>query len=324
MDPCERQMKSNQLLIALIVFGSLICAAGFAVIDGIAQQKKVRRVVRVARPTFEENNWQDIYFEDVDSALVGARPEISEPEAPTVAANESESSTSTGAWSDVVSSSTLEDEAKSLVQKLNTTLTSPVKFKTSYTDVNQIFSELALVFAIIQQYDGDVRWKDDAPNALAAMQRAAVNSRNSSDASYEYCNLRKFELTDLIRGENYPQIETPSETIDWTNVIDRSPSMIRLQISDDQIKQWTAAEDEFESNTDKIFHEAQWVSAIARVIAMEDMDDTDDDGYLEFCGSMEEAAKETVDAVKLNDYGRASKYANLMSQSCSNCHEEWK
>ena len=310
---------------------TLLTLVGLASVVVIGQQQqKVRKVTRVARPNFDETDYSDVYFDNVADGLVGKRP-ASSAESTSIASNSANSSTGESgtpttqfSWSAVISGPTLEDEVKSLVKKLNETLTTPVKFRTSYNDVNQTFAELSLCFAVIRQFDDEVRWKSDAANALAAMQRAVVNSRTSTDKAYAYCNQRKFELTDLIRGESFPEIEKPSDEIDWSNVIDRSPAMVRLELSDQQLKQWTADESVFQENVDKILHESELVSTIATVIAMEGMDDTEDDGYLEFCTSMGTAANETVAAVKVNDYETASLSANLMSQSCSNCHEEWR
>lgn len=314
-------------LVGVIFVGCLISVIGVAGVVAIGQERKVRKVTRVNRPTFTDADWQSLYFADINEALIGERPAALE--APIeLAGNDANSSSADAnrkfAWSEYVSAVTIEDEVKSLVQKLNVDLTTPVKFKTSYIDVNQTFSELALCFALIQDFDADVRWKDSSANAFAAVQRATVSSRSSTDQSYAYCNSRKFELTDLVRGESFGEIEKPSDTVDWSDVIDRSPAMVRLEVSDNQLKEWTANQSVFESNVDKILHEAEWVAAIAEVIAKEGMSDADDDGYVEFCKSMGAAARETVEAVKTNDFEKASKYANLMSQSCSNCHEEWR
>ena len=104
----------------------------------------------------------------------------------------------------------------------------------------------------------------------------------------------------------------------------RTETMVRLQRSDELLKAWTADAAVFAKQKKKIIQEAQWVAAIAEVIAKEGMDDADVDDYVEFCSGMKSAAQETVAATKLDNFEGASKAANLVSQSCNNCHEEWR
>ena len=57
---------------------------------------------------------------------------------------------------------------------------------------------------------------------------------------------------------------------------------------------------------------------------MENMNDADDDGYLDLAKSMIAAANQTKDACLNQDYGAAATAINLIDQSCNNCHDEWK
>ena len=54
------------------------------------------------------------------------------------------------------------------------------------------------------------------------------------------------------------------------------------------------------------------------------MDDADVEEYVAFCEAMKKAAVNTVEATKSDDFDAASKFANLVSQSCNDCHEEWR
>ena len=100
--------------------------------------------------------------------------------------------------------------------------------------------------------------------------------------------------------------------------------MRRLETSDKLLKEWTADEATFAKQKSKIITEAQWVAAIAEVIAKDGMDDADVEEYVAFCEAMKKAAVNTVEATKSDDFDAASKFANLVSQSCNDCHEEWR
>jgi len=289
--------------------------------------KKIRKVKRVAKPTFDGSK-NDIYFKDVfKDGLVGDRPDKT---AAQLAAKDNGAKSqqaakdgSTG-WSSLIDGTTIEDEIKSLNQELAKSVTSPVKFKTTYNDVRQTMSLLSMSFAIVREFEGEIRWKDHAPAAQAALQQAAINARSNESQNFNYCKARKFDLEDLVRGGSFAETEKPSEAVEWGDVIGRTETMRRLGTSDELLKQWTADETTFAKQKSKIISEAQWVTAIAEVIAKEGMDDADVEDYVAFCEAMKKAAVGTVEATRSDDFEAASKFANLVSQSCNNCHEEWR
>ena len=292
--------------------------------------KKIRKVTRVAKPTFDGSK-KGIYFKDVfKDGLVGDRPGKAQAAAAAAVASNvagetaEESEVSSTGWSSIIDGPTIEDEVKSLNQALAKSVTTPVKFKTTYNEVRQTMAVLSMSFAIIREFDGEVRWKDHARAAQAALQKAATNARNNTDQTFNYCNARKFDLQDLVRGGSFTEIEKPSDELDWSDVIGRSETMKRLEKSDELLKEWTADKSTFAKQKNRIISEAQWVAAIAKVIARENMDDADSDDYIAFCKAMEKAAVETVSATRNDDFDVASKSANLISQSCNNCHDEWR
>ena len=289
-------------------------------------QKKIRRVQRVAKPKFDGTKG-DIYFKDVfKDGLVGDRPDKSATTqlATRNSAPSDGEAPKTAGWSSLIDGTTIEDEIKSLNQELAKSVTTPVKFKTTYKDVRQTMSILSMSFAIIREFDGEVRWKDHAPAAQAALQQAAINARSSAAQDFNYCNARKFDLEDLVRGGSFAEAVKPADELEWGDVIGRTETMRRLETSDKLLKEWTADEATFAKQKSKIITEAQWVAAIAEVIAKDGMDDADVEEYVAFCEAMKKAAVNTVEATKSDDFDAASKFANLVSQSCNDCHEEWR
>ena len=308
----------------------VLLAVVFAQQQDTKSKKKIRKVTRVTRPTFEEPK-DDVWFEDVfKDGLVGPRPNANQAKAAAAQVasadktSDSDAAGTTNGWSALIDGATLEDEIKSLNQELAKSVTTPVKFKTAYNNVRQTMSMLSMAFAIVRDYDGDVRWKEHAGAAQAALAQAATNARSNANTSFNYCNARKFDLEDLVRGGSFAEVEKIPDELDWSAVIGRSETMVRLEMSDTMLKEWTADEATFGKQKAKIISEAQWVAAIADVIAKENMDDADVDEYVEFCVAMKDAAVNTVSATRNDDFEAASKFANLLSQSCNNCHEEWR
>ena len=67
----------------------------------------------------------------------------------------------------------------------------------------QDFTVLALLFAIINDYDAQVRWKNDAPALRDAFSRAAGNCKTGSPQAYAEAKLRKDDLTDVVGGNAF-------------------------------------------------------------------------------------------------------------------------
>ncbi|MDB4766120.1 hypothetical protein OAG71_00385, partial [bacterium] len=293
------------------------------------QPQTIRRVKRAARPVFEDDA-SGLFFKNVYAeGTVGERPDIgsltkSATALASTAGNGGDSDSPTDVWSQIVDASVIEDEVKSLQQQLNQLVTSPVVFQTKYDEVNQRFEMLSMLFAIIRQYDGDIRWTEQAPVAQFLFQKAAVASRNGAAKGFQYCKARKEDLQELVRGGSIVSNEPVADTVDWESAVNRTPIMEQLEVSNDELKRMTSSESEFKSNTEQIFHQSNLLAAMAKVIIQEGMPDAEEEGYVEFGRQMETASLQLKSAVKLNDFGSASSAANAVSQSCADCHDEWR
>ncbi len=163
-------MKPDRVIaICLIV----LCIVSGAVAASAVQERKTKKVTRVKRPNFTERDWDGIYFENLFAeGLDGDRPLNLNP---ATAANPVEATTGAVVeqnqvagpadglvWSSLIERSTLEDEVKRLQRKLTVDVTTPVKFKSDYAKAHQSYSMLSMLFAIIREYDQEVRWQNFA------------------------------------------------------------------------------------------------------------------------------------------------------------------
>ncbi len=152
-----------------------------------------------------------------------------------------------GKWSELISAEVLEDEVKSLQMATSQSVTTPGMFTAGgYKSVRRDFSILALLFAVIGEYDGNVRWRQQAPAVRDQLARAAANAKVSSIQAFNEAKQRKLDLNDLVRGGT-PNTAKPAERMArWDRVCDRQPLMQRLTIaSDERLAPWTASETEF-------------------------------------------------------------------------------
>ena len=297
--------------------------------QGQKTPRTIRRVKRAARPVFKDES-SDLFFKDVYAeGTVGERPDVGaltkSAAASAIAGGTGDGSdSSSDVWSQIVDASAIEDEVKSLQQELNQLVTTPVMFQTKYDEINKRYELLSMLFAIIRQYDGDIRWNEQAPVAQVLFQKAAVASRNGAAKGFQYCKARKEDLQELVRGGSIVSNEKVPDTVDWESAVNRSPIMEQLEIANDELKKMTSSESEFKSNTSKIFHQSNLLAAMSKVIIQDGMPDAEEEGYVEFGRQMEKASLQLKSAVKLNDFNSASTAANAVSQSCADCHDEWR
>lgn len=293
------------------------------------KSQTIKRVKRAARPSFNEGASKDILFKDVYAeGTVGERPDVSALSAETniaaLGASDGQVTQSGDAWSQIIDASVIEDEVKSLQQELNTLVTTPVLFQTKYNDVNERFEVLSMLFAIIRQYDGDIRWDEQAPTAQFLFQQAAVSSRAGTAKGFQYCKARKEDLQELVRGGSIAAGGQIPDSIDWSVAANRSPIMVRLETANEDLKRMTSSESEFKAHSEEVFRLSNLVAAMAKVIVQEGMPESEEESYVEFGDQMKSASLELKSAVKLNDFQAASKAANAVSQSCADCHSEWR
>ena len=301
-------------------------------------------VRRAKRPLFQARDWDGVYFENLfREGLVGARPQpgSSSPQRGSGAGNAIAGTGATGAkepaksgsgagpspagtWASVVPGEAIESEIKRLHLQLVQDLTTPIKFKTDYLKVRQSYSLLSMWFAIIFEYDGEVRWKQAAAIVQPACWRAAANARTDGEQAYQYARLRRDELQELIRGGAFGDSEKPIEAVDWSQVVDRVPTMIQLESSLNNLKTLTASKAEFQGSVEDVVQQAAVIAAIGKVLSNETMEGGDDEGYRDLAGEMRGGATTLLEAVKLNDFDSASSAVNRIEQSCNKCHEDWR
>ncbi len=291
------------------------------------------RVTRAKRPQFRDRDWEGIYFENLfRDGLVGDKPDrpaLTTP-VPALADNTTTEESPTGGaasgsqWSQLISAEVLEDEIKRTVARLSGDVATPSKYQSDYLSARQSFSMLSLWFAVIFEYQDQVRWKPQAAAMQPAMARAAANARVSSGQSYQYARARLDALQQLLRGESPPAAETPVESIDWPYSVGRSPVMIRMQESLDELKAWTADAGAFRRNRAEVEHHAQLLAALGQALLQPEMDDADDDDYAKHARGLIQDALAMLQAARLDNVDDVDKSLKRVERRCSNCHADWR
>lgn len=292
---------------------------------------------RAKAPEFNNTTTSIIFFKDVFAeALQGERPKVLSENntAPPAAMGSSGGGTQApaaasggqaGEWADIISPTTIQDEVKRLNNQLVETVQNVRKFNGGgFEEARRDFTELALLFEIIAEHDGDVRWKEFALSARDGFARAGFNSKVGTDNSFKEAKLRAEDLEQLVRGGSIDVREADPKAT-WEAIADRPPLMQRLEIAyQKRLKPMTASESEFKSNMEEILHEAEIIAAIGHAMQKEGFEYYDDDDYITYSQQMQDAALKVVKAVKENNADAARAAAGDVGQSCTLCHESYR
>ena len=289
---------------------------------------------RAALPKWDKASSGDFFADVFKEGVVGTRPDFGKVAAtpgtggkPTPMAGDDTPPPAGGvfAWSQFISSSTVEDEIKSSKKIIDEEVSTPAKFAgNGYKTARKQFSVLAIMFAIIREYDGEIRWKADGPAARDVFGRTASNCKVGTIQVYNEAKLRKTELEDLLNGSGLKDRQGEAKAV-WTAVTDRSPLMQRLEICHQQRMQpWIGNKGEFKDHSEEMVHEAQLVAAFAEVLKKDGMEDGDDADYAAFCNRMSKAALDIVDAAKRDDYDKARAAVGEIDKCCTDCHQAYR
>ena len=299
-------------------------------------QSKTGPVRRAQPPQFDDTT-KRAFFADIfaeGGPLVGERPaSLSTTAQPTGGSGSSSGSDAGGArpeagsfaWSQIVSATTIEDEIKAIKMQVDKDVDKLNQFKSrGYKACRTHFSMLGMLFAIIQEYDGDVRFKKDAAAARDLFAKAGRNCKVATDASYKESKIRKAELQDLIGGAGLQTKARDPKTV-WEEACERSQVMKRLETAvQGKLQGWTANKADFNGKLDEIKHEAELVAAISEVLMKDGMEDAGDEDYDGYARRMKDAALNIVDAVKLKSDESARKAVGEINKACTECHESYR
>lgn len=284
---------------------------------------------RAKLPTFDSAKTDRIFFPDVFARLDGERPanpNVRIVQAPAGGApSGGEAANQSYAWSKIISGVSIEDEIKAIKLATDKNITTPQDFAgRGYKEIRRDFSVLAMLFAIINEHDGDVRWKKEAAAARDIFARTASNAKAGNNNVYNESKKRKDELQDLLNGSALATAAEAEEN-DWEKIADRSPLMQRLEAAQDKkLAKWTSSADTFSEEIEGVMREAEIVAAIAEVLTREGMEDGDDETYAGFANLMKNSALDIVAAVKSNNAEQARKATGEIAKACSDCHDNYR
>jgi len=290
---------------------------------------------RAKPPATFDKDVTTFFATDAKSHLTGERPAASSAPAPAtkgqqmpaaeeVATDTPAAAAAGGGWSALISGDALMAEVKSWQPVLNEHLASLGAFNGGgYRKLRPAFSMMAVSMAIIAEYEGEVRWKDQAPAARDGFAKAGYNLKVASDSSFKEAKLRAEDLAALLRGEDVSA--AADAEFSWEKVSARPPLMSRLEAAHkERLSPATSNDADFAKRSEEILHEAQIVAVLAEVIKKEGYEYADDEGYQEYCDNMKAAALELIEAVNTKNGDAARRAVGAMGKACDDCHGDFR
>jgi hypothetical protein len=285
-----------------------------------------------ARPPHWSRDVLDTFFDDAREKLVGARPDYERQAAESQGSAAETTVVSTGtkqtefAWSKLIAAETLEAEVKRAGQTLAAGTTSPSQFKGGgYKDARRSLSELAVLFAVTAQYDGDARWKDVAAGLRDTFAKSAANAKTGTDESFRMATARRDELAELVRGGRPQVAKAMAVVADWSQVAARPPIMQRINLAhQERLTKWLADPAAFRRNQNDAAHEAQVVAMLAEVIHREAFEFSDDETYVGYAHDLEQAMGDVSAATGAGNFEPAREALGRASKACVECHAGYR
>jgi len=319
------------------LIGLAAVALAVSSLAAVAQTKSTKPVKRAVPPKFTKSD--TFYADAFKEGLVGERPaNLGQAAAPgtTGAAGGSSAPASGGGvpagagggWSSLISAATIEDTIKSVKQQVDQEVTTPSDFAgKGHKLARRDYTLLAVLFGIASEYEGDVRWKKDAPVARDAFARSANNFKVGTQQAYQEAKVRKEELNELVGGSSpYTGKEADAKAA-WGQVASRAPLMQHIEtVWEPRLKPALADKNQFAASGDKVLRDAELLAVIGEVLGKEGMQDasTPDSEYNKFCARLRDAAKSIVEAVKTKNYDQAASAGSAIGKACAECHENYR
>ncbi|MDP6445120.1 MAG: cytochrome c [Pirellulaceae bacterium] len=227
-------------------------------------------------------------------------------------------------WTSIISGTTIEDEIKRVTTALKKDVTSPAAFSNGGFHAARVhLTELTMLFAIIGQYDGDVRWKTDAPAARALFARTAANCKTGSVNAYQEVKTRIDDLDGMLGGFAFKR---PAERVDanWRELLSRAALMKRMEQIVRSLHPESAGRSEAGVNQEKVLHHAELIAAVGTIIQQAEMEDAGDEEYASFATALTVNANSLSRAATAKDVNGVRRAMARVTRSCTDCHQDYR
>ncbi|MBI3469208.1 MAG: cytochrome c [Planctomycetes bacterium] len=326
----------------LFVFAALVFTAAAVAFAQSQPKRPALKKQSGARPPVWSKSVLDVFFPDARRELGDPGTRIANrssaspatPALPVTATPTAAAATEAAggfAWSKLISAATLEDEIKASVNLVAADLQTPSKFKGGGNESTRTsYTELAVLFGVIGQYDGDVRWKDKAAGMREAFGAAADSCKVATDAALKKAKEQHESLKGLVQGGNV-DVPAAEAAPKWGELVDLPPLMRRLDlVREERLQPWSSSRGELSSHQEDLVHEAEILAVLAQVLMNDDVrkswdaEKGPDPAFGQYAAELQQHALAVVEAAKQKDLAKLQAGVGAISQTCDKCHGDFQ
>ncbi|MEM9353579.1 MAG: hypothetical protein AAGA92_11250 [Planctomycetota bacterium] len=277
-----------------------------------------------ARPPEWGDEAASVFFTDVRDVLVGERPSLGDSSRRTEQSSPDQRAPGI-AWSDAVPGDVVITEIKRTVGQLEASLASPGKFRGGgNAAAEKHFRWLALLFAIVEEFDAEVRWKREAAGLRNYAAAVAEACSGTDESAYQRASLAGQDFADLVRGQRPAVSENPSAD-DWSQLADMSLVMRRMELSlENRVKAALANRKSFRRLSDEASHEAALLAMLASATVHEGSDYAGDDDFETLARKLQVSSRDLMKALENREYETAQQSGAAVTRSCAECHDSYR
>ncbi len=297
-------------------------AAGATV---LAWAVSLAAALEVAEPPEFTDADVEPFFGDARNALVGERPAAGADEVKLAPGENADQAPERFAWSRIIDSEALATEVKRIAVRFGPALTSPTDFKSGgYHECRRAAGELAVFMAVIDQYDGEVRWHVDAAALRDRAAHVVISCSQPTDEGYADAMRLRDELNELIRGGSLGE-RGGSTVASWSQLVSRPVLMLRMERSlRDAVRPQLADSATFAKAAVDVRHEAMVLAVLAEVIARPEYEFWDDATYVDYARMLGQGAADLTQSAADGDYESARRAGGVITNACSTCHDGYQ
>lgn len=306
----------------LLIWPLVLLLLGVGIVS--AQRGAMRVSARKATPEEVEarkQRWNaiplDVTFPDVDKLRREA-----------AAAAEQEKAAAQVEWAKFLGPKVIEKEVERIVAASEDPLKN-VKFfmARGVKEATVQQAMLSTLFHISHTHSGNVKWKDKALGARDMAMEGLMGAYVFGDEDgYELCKQTIEVASKLAAGEQAEVPEGDDGEKSWADELAPLTAVMR-RMEDahfNKLYKWTANGNEFEANKQDIAHEAAILATLGQIILDKSYALASEGDFRKFASTLRDNSLTVVEAVKENNFDKASAAVRDNNLQCSACHQAYR
>ena len=222
-------------------------------------------------------------------------------------------------WAALLPPEALDDEVRAVMKTLGERSRDVQTYNNAYLSIPPAAAELGALFALGTRYDGGVPWADkSAMLAQKAAQMVETDLRRGAGGQKQVADPLK-TLDALLNGGGAGD----GAEVELSEAADFNLLMKRFQVGVDSLKALASSAQLLEANRPAVEREARVLAVLSAVSKDESHGWGFDDEFVKLSDAMTAAAARTAEAAG-TDFDAFDAARRALSQTCSNCHGEYR